>query len=283
MLILLAALSLRAQERVNVVHGELNESSGITRSGRSADVFWTHNDSGGKSVLYAFDLKGKVLGTLRLTGAKNRDWEDMAIGPGPKPKQPYLYVGDIGDNGRRRESISIYRVLEPAKLNPDGDKTAAVEKFEFTYPGTPHDAEAMFVHPKSGDLYIVTKTRRKEKPVVFKAAAPHKAGTSRELTKVRELDLPDDAVGSMLGRITGAAISPDGSRVVLCGYSISYEGVLPKNAKSFDEIFAQSWNPLNLGQRAQGEGATYAADGLTLIATSEGVPMAVFITRRELK
>ena len=32
-----------------------------------------------------------------LQGADLRDWEDMALGPGPKQGQDYLYVGDIGD------------------------------------------------------------------------------------------------------------------------------------------------------------------------------------------
>ena len=41
-----------------------------------------------------------------LTGAKMRDWEDIAVGPGPEPNVDYLYVGAIGDNDARSKSIT---------------------------------------------------------------------------------------------------------------------------------------------------------------------------------
>jgi hypothetical protein len=51
-------------------------------------------------------------------GATAVDWEDVAIGPGPAPAQDYLYIGDTGDNTRRRTSIAV--VTTQPRLNLDG-------------------------------------------------------------------------------------------------------------------------------------------------------------------
>jgi hypothetical protein len=75
---------------------KITESSGLAASRRTAGVFWTHNDSGDKPSLYAFDLRGRDLGTWQIQGAAGRDWEDMAsFSLGGKP---WLLVADTGDN-----------------------------------------------------------------------------------------------------------------------------------------------------------------------------------------
>jgi len=53
------------------------------------------------------------LGIYSVGGASNRDWEDMAIGPGPVDGQQYLYIGDIGDSLAQYDIKYIYRVPEP--------------------------------------------------------------------------------------------------------------------------------------------------------------------------
>ncbi len=50
---------------------EIEESSGIAASRCNENVFWTHNDSGDEAFIYAFDGKGKKLGTWKVSGAKN--------------------------------------------------------------------------------------------------------------------------------------------------------------------------------------------------------------------
>ena len=57
---------------------DILESSGLAVSKCQQNVFWTHNDSGDDAFIYAFAGDGKHLGTWRVTGAVNRDWEDMA-------------------------------------------------------------------------------------------------------------------------------------------------------------------------------------------------------------
>ena len=74
----------------------IRESSGLACSRRTPGVFWTHNDSGDRPRLYAFDTTGADLGTYELKGASALDWEDLASFT--RKGRGYLLVGDIGDN-----------------------------------------------------------------------------------------------------------------------------------------------------------------------------------------
>lgn len=234
---------------------KLTESSGMAASRLHPGVVWTHNDSGKGPWLFAIDRKGKLLSRWQVAGARSYDWEDMAIGPRG------LYIGDIGDNGRKRPYITVYRIPEPNPNAAKPGRTAAAEGFRFTYPDGPHDAEALLVHPKTGDLYIVSKAHLSDsETAVYRARAPLRSGAV--LQKVAVLHIARGLFGSLAG-ITGGAISPDGSRVVLCDYFAGYEA-------AFDPSWKLEWKRLELGQRAQGEGICYRADGRAILATSEG-------------
>ncbi|HKE56719.1 MAG TPA: hypothetical protein VKB46_08460, partial [Pyrinomonadaceae bacterium] len=133
-----------------------------------------------------------------------------------------------------------------------------------------HDAEALLVHPASGDLYIVNKVAFAS-PSVYKAAAPLRPDKVTTLTRVGELRLP-----SLFGGIiTGGDISPDGRRVALCDYFGGYEAVLPKSTKTFDDIWKERFISINLGKQKQREGIAYRLDGQALLTTSEGVSAPV--------
>ncbi len=58
---------------------KVDESSGIVASRTYKDVFWTHEDNGLSNNLYAVDEKGDFLFKADVAGAKNVDWEDIAI------------------------------------------------------------------------------------------------------------------------------------------------------------------------------------------------------------
>jgi len=76
----------------------ISEASGMAASRKNAGVFWVHNDSGDIGRVFAINGKGEVLGVYELAGVLARDFEDIAVGPGPEPNENYLYVGDTGDN-----------------------------------------------------------------------------------------------------------------------------------------------------------------------------------------
>jgi hypothetical protein len=56
---------------------EIRESSGLSAS-ECQDVLWTHNDSGNDPLVYAMSTEGRHLGTWRVDGAQNVDWESVA-------------------------------------------------------------------------------------------------------------------------------------------------------------------------------------------------------------
>jgi hypothetical protein len=256
----------------NLKNPAIDESSGLAASRINPNIYWTHNDSGDGPLVYAFDATGESRGVFRVAGAQARDWEDMAVGPGPERATSYLYLGDIGDNDKVRSEIVVYRVAEP-KLTP-ADKsstkgnpktTASADAIRLRYPDGKFDAETLLVHPTTGNLYIITKVMLKN-AVVYEAAAPFVTGKVITMRRIGEIKIPS----LMGGVLTGGSISPDGRRLALCDYLQGYEVVLPASSKNFDDIWKQKITGFNLGQREQGESITYRADGKALLATSEG-------------
>ena len=250
----------------------ISESSGLVASRSTPGVYWTHNDSGDGPFIYAFDTHGDSRGIFLVTGAQARDWEDIAAGPGPQANQSYLYIGDIGDNNETRDEVIVYRVAEPTlniatqkqtKARPGS--TSPAETIRLKYPDGKHDAEALLVHPASGNIYIVTKVLIAN-PVVYEAAAPFTAGKVVTMRRIGEVRVP-----SLFGGvITGGSVSPDGRRVAFCDYFQGYELVLPAGSKDFNDIWKQKMTGFDLGKRKQGESITYRLDGKAFLATSEG-------------
>jgi hypothetical protein len=239
----------------------LTESSGIAASRRNPGLYWTQNDSGNPPEIFLIDRAGRDLGVWTVDGAANVDWEDIAVGP-----DQTIYIGDIGDNQRSRQEVVVYRVPEPV-AKAGGGATAKATALHFRYPDGPHDAEALLVQPRTGDIYIVTKAKEGDlDTLVFKAPATG----SGILKRVGKLDLPPEFdLAAVTGRITGGSISPDGKRVVLCDYVRAYEYVLPAG-RVFDDIWRQNPEVIDPGPRLQGESVTYSLDGESLLFTSEG-------------
>ena len=255
-----------------IANAEVNESSGLVASRTSPGAYWTHNDSGDGPFIYAFDTRGQSLGTFRVTGATNRDWEDIAAGPGPQSSRSYVYIGDIGDNDRKRKEVVVYRVLEPQITTADKNSTQKrprptepAEAIRLAYPDGPHDAEALLVHPSTGNLYIVTKVAFGN-PGIYEATAPLTSGKLITLKHIGDLQTPT----LLGGAITGGSISPDARHVALCDYFGAYEIALPLTSRNFDDIWKQKLTSFNLGKRTQGESIAYRLDGNAVLATSEG-------------
>lgn len=279
-----ALASYAAPARIALLEDKsVNESSGVVASRRTAGLFWTHNDSGDGPYLYAFDRAGRKRGVWRVEGAQARDWEDIAAGPGPSSGRAYLYVADTGDNDRARAQVTIYRLPEPEVSDADASSdrknprpTAAAEAIRLKYPDGRHDAETLLVHPKTGDLYVVTKDIAVAG--IYKLAAPFSSKEVNTLARVGELRVP----ALFAGLLTGGDISPDGTRVVLCDYLAAYELTLPAAAPAggFDAIWKQTPVVINLGEREQGEAVCYGADGSSVLATSEKRPAPLIEVKR---
>lgn len=211
------------------------ESSGLVADD---DLVVTVNDSGSDAVIYAVDrATGRTVGTTRWD-ADPDDTEALApAGPG------HVWVGDIGDNGRDRDSISVTRV-------PYGRGTQAVagESWTLTYPdGGAHDAEALLAHPRTGRLYVVTKGIL----VGEVYAAPRKLGPGEN---------PLRRMGTAPGMVTDGAFLDD-EHLLLRGYGSADVLTFP----GLDEV-----GSFDLPPQKQGEGLAVAPGGQVLVS-SEGV------------
>lgn len=250
-----------------ITSNEIQESSGLAASRCRKDILWTHNDSAGGPLLYAIRMNGERIETRTVSGAKNTDWEDIAIRKDTDGKC-YLYIGDVGNNTRQRDEFSIYRIAEPSALTkttsrrPPG-KTAAAEILRFSYPDDRHDAETLLVEPVSGSIYIITK-RLSGSAGVYKLKPDFSLNYVQIAEKIADISVPSIPNGFL----TGGDISPDGKHVVLCDYFFGYE-ISIMDGQSFDEIWRETPVKFSLGKREQGESIAYSTDGNSVFATSE--------------
>ena len=185
------------------------EVSGLVRSRTQKDVLWAHNDSGDRPRLLAFSPSGSVLADVAVTGAKARDWEDMAAARGT------LLIGDIGDNQGERGSIVVYRVDEPRVAGANGAKLSVrAGRIELRYPDAAKDAEALLRDPESGAIVVVEK-RMDGRSGIYVADAP-KPGTTTTMRRAGRL---------FLGRgesVTAGDVSADGRTIALRTYHSAF-------------------------------------------------------------
>ncbi len=273
--------TLQASTPGTVASDALTEISGIAASRRTRGVYWVHNDSGDSARVFAIDAAGKTLGEFALDGAQAVDWEDIAVAPGPHPATKAngkgvtsdLYVGDIGDNTGTRASVTVYRVPEPA-VDRAGTSTSepvarvlpGAAALTFTYPDGPHDAEALLVDPRRGDLLIVTKDLVAGRGIVFRGAADAPAGTTAVLERVGEVSL------GLGGGVTGGDVSANGDTVALR----TYLGVTlyPRPAgtrlwRAFEQTSCAGAAPSLLAER-QGEAVGFVPGGRAYLTAGEG-------------
>jgi hypothetical protein len=248
----------------------INEASGIVASRISEGVLWTHNDSGGEPEIYAISNEGYILATFRINGIQhpasknsniiNRDWEDIAIGPGPKDETDYLYVGEIGDNNAIYGTYFIYRVEEPfVEVDQDSSHITNnnVETIAYKYEDGARDAETMFVDPNSGDIYIVSK--REDSVGVYLLEYPHSTTEVMTARKVATLPFSSAVAGD---------ISPEGDEIIIKNYvQIFYWSVVE------DESIASALQRqpviLPYTPEPQGEGLCWDPENLGYYTISE--------------
>jgi Secretion system C-terminal sorting domain len=207
-----------------VENDDIDEASGIVASYKNSGILWTHNDSGGESRIFAIDANGINRGIYDLNGAENRDWEDIAIGPGPVDKLSYLYIGDIGDNNAEYNKKYIYRIIEPtvsASQNDTFEIVQDVSVITFTYPDGKRDAETVMIDPLTKDLYILGK--RDSQVRLYKLPFPQSTTISFEAELSAELTFPNDPESETPNNyLTSGDISLDGTEIIVKSYSNVY-------------------------------------------------------------
>lgn len=246
----------------------LAETSGVAASRSYDGIFWTHNDSGGDVGVFAIDSTGTIRAAVRVEGASNRDWEDIARGPcEPGADRDCLFIGEIGDNNEHHPHVAVYRIPEPGLSDT---VSAPADIFRFTYPGGARDAEGLFA--TDAGLYIVGKGRSDE-IALFRLPPPYRTGTTPvTLERIQRLASPPT---SMSAQVSAAAVDTAGRQVVLRTYSglrfFRFDGDTLRAHGRHADVVAPN--------QLQGEGVDFMSDG-RLVLTSEaqsGRPPALAI------
>jgi hypothetical protein len=236
---------------------KLDEVSGIAASVNNPGYLWTHNDSKNGAEVFLIDQKVHIAMTCRLHGIKNRDWEDITVGPGPEPGKNYVYVGEIGDNDEQYRFKMIYRFEEPV-IRSAGE-TIDITDFDTITFRLPEikDTETLMIDPQTRDLYVVSK---REEPVhVYVLPYPYAPSDTILATEV--LSLP-------LTQIVAGSISADGKKVLLKNYNMIYYWSNP-TGKPLKELLKEPPQEVPHEGEPQGESITWAHDNSGFYTLSE--------------
>ena len=201
----------------------VNELSGIIKSKKYKNIYWTHNDSGDKAVIYALPLDKKLtkknIKKIKIKGATHIDFEDISY------YGDSILIGDFGNNKNKRKDLCIYMIDEP---NPYKDKKVKVIKkinikFEdqkkFPAKKKNFDIEAMFTKDKK--IYILTKHRDDTYTKLYRLKTIDKK--INILEKISEFDVK--------AKVTGADATQDGKYVAV----LTYKGIWLFKPKKRDE------------------------------------------------
>ncbi|MEY2441539.1 MAG: hypothetical protein QOJ46_965, partial [bacterium] len=254
---------LRARVVGRVSDPAATELSGLVLSRSQRGVLWTHNDSGDSPRIFAFGLDGRLLAEVALAGAAAFDWEDIAAG------HRTLWIGDIGDNLARRESVFVYRIAEP-RVGGDAPATttAHASAIELRYPDGPRDAEALLRDPVSGALVIVSKSATGRSGIyVASRPSPGGATTMRRRGRLR-LGAGEE--------VTAGDVSADGRTIVLRTYTSAFAWT---RRPGESVAAALRRRPCTVGARllaeGQGESLALVADGRAFYTVPEGTRPAL--------
>ncbi|MEO9593231.1 hypothetical protein [Rhodopirellula bahusiensis] len=144
---------------VQLADKELTESSGMVFSVKDPSCIWSHNDSGDRARLFAFDANtGAATGRWELPGVAAIDWEDLAILPPLKADGPArLVIADSGDNQQKRDHIELLVVDEMDPRKSGEVARDQVHLLRVKYPHGPQDCEAIWFDEPSGHLILLCK------------------------------------------------------------------------------------------------------------------------------
>ena len=242
---------------------QLNEVSGLTSSRVYPGLLWAINDGGDDPRLYAVGTDGADLGSFRIEGAKNNDWE--ALASFRLQDTAYLLIADVGDNWRQRENSIIYVVEEPAitATGLNDDTTIGIAwQIRFTYEDGPQDCEAVAVDKTHQRILLLAK--RSRPPVLYelplKPVDPDEISVAQRLTTVPHFNWP-----------TAMDISRDGFSALVLTYN---NGYVYKRRKKEDWPGAFKIKPqrLQFDRLFQQEAACFGFYGKSVYVTSERLP-----------
>jgi hypothetical protein len=254
----------------------VDEASGLAHSNRQEGLFWVIND-GGKPRIHAIDASGATRGKIKLSDARNVDWEDLAsfrlLG------EPYLLVADTGDNQSRRDNVTLYIVEEP-DLELDAKPTLSLAwRIDFVYPDGPRDVESVAVDVERARVLILSK--RTIPTVLYEVPLlPRSTGTltAKRLGPIDSIPQPNDYETSIAGKTsnwhwqpTAMDISADGLAAAILTYDAVH--VFQRSAGEYwhAALGRPPINSVTISKYSNAEAVAFGRDNHSIYVTIEKV------------
>ncbi|TVP76463.1 MAG: hypothetical protein EA352_05675 [Gemmatimonadales bacterium] len=275
---------------------EVRESSGAVEAlSWPGALIWTHNDSGHTPHLFAVADDGALVGRVRVAGAANVDWEDMAASPCPfageatgvagagarggagTRGQRCLYIGDVGDNRERRPALDLYRVPEPG--GAADTLSAPATHWAIRMPHGPRDIESL--HVLEGErVFLVTKGRNDPVelyalPAPLPAGVEAGSGAPPDTLEAVRIQLLADEPPSFGRLVTGSSARTDEEGRADLVAIRTYETLQFHRPRADGRLEPLHDGPVNLRplREVQGEAVTFLSDGRILLTSEAGPGM----------
>ncbi len=259
-----APLAAAPKKQCRVTDPRLRELSGLVVTKNGYIVINDSSDQDDRKRVFYLNKDCAVTNAVPYSGGGPFDTEDLAL----SPDRQTLWIADTGDNvtsRQRRDRVAVWSM--PA----NGSKQPTLHRL--SYPdGKPRDAEALLIGDDKLPLIITKVTAGKAE--IFTPDGPLKKGDTPPvpMKKLGDIELPRTDTENPLstfGRvaITGAARSPDGSRVVLRTYADAFE----YDVANGDIVAALTTTTPRVTALADpfGEAIAYSTDGKTFLTVSD--------------
>lgn len=245
----------------------VTEASGLAASPTAEGFLWMVNDSGGTPEIHLAATDGTPHGSLTVTDAVNKDWEDLAAFT--VSGIHCLLIADTGDNGSTRENCTLYVVREPT-LPAEGKtlsrKIPILWQITFTYEDGPRDCESVAVDVENAKVILISK--RTDPPGVYEIPLlPAKNAIARKIgtTATKAPGIVSIPFGNQPTGLDISACNRMASIVTYHGVFLFRRGEQETWADAFGK------NPEHLGAHRlqQAESVAFSRDGKSIFAVSE--------------
>lgn len=235
--------------------GIVDEASGIADSRNIPGNVWIHEDGDNPAAIYLFTHEGEFRKRIDLP-LNNRDWEDIAIGPGPEADKTYIYIAEIGDNLTVHDEYFVYRFLEPTSENEIPEQ---IDKIRFIYgDGRKYNAETLLLDPLTKDLLIITKGVFTER--IFRLQYPQ---------STTEQNVAEFMGTTQQFILTGGEISADGQQILLKNYDTVLYWKRKENESIVEALGRLRDITAPYIREVQGEAICFPVDGKGYFTVSE--------------
>ncbi|MCG5472647.1 hypothetical protein LADH09A_000474 [Micromonospora sp. LAH09] len=258
------------QKRCTVVDERLRELSGLVATKSGYIVINDGTEIPARKRVFFLDSKCKISKEpVRYSGQGPLDTEDLALSKDGST----LWIADIGDNAdskERRTRIALWSMPVTGAKQPTLHRLAYPE-------AKARDAEALLIGDDGKPLIITKVTSGKAE--IYTPTGALKSGDTDPvpMSRAGEIELPKTQTENPLntfGRIaiTGAARSPDGSRVVLRTYADAFE----YDVSGGDIVGALTTGKPRVTALADpfGEAISYTPDGKSFLTVSDAARFA---------